>query len=338
MSTTTGELRLHVGANGTPESQIWFLWRGRRMAYSMEPAAFVAQPWVQGASAVRLLGTIENAPLIEALYRSRHAHGKPISIQLGSPVACLHDDERVSASMIFDRMDVLDCLRPSVGGWHELTYRDHISYALAREIYASKGRCSASAARLLTAHPAWPAVSFPATHNETRAALLLALLLDPRWYVDPSRPNRFARLKSAFGLGGGKGLSAALALFQLILDDGLDRAPVAIANKAAKAQTVLDTWAGAERDLEPQDAVRNPRNFFWLIAHQSKRGMKSARGLLRASHAFLRLVSQYWQSEICAVPRPDLFVPEHFFQDSAVVDAWHAHCRECQQKRETYGP
>ena len=325
MTTLADELRLHRTTDPETGSWIWFSRRGQYTAYPLSVAEFIAQDWVQAASTIRLLGSIENAPLILSLYASRRLTGRPVSIQLGNPNHCIWPAERPSVPMVFQRMAALDSLRPSVGGWHEMTKPDYPSYSLSQSVYAARGRVTSLASSLLRHHPAWPAVSFSATANSTRAALLLALMIDPRWYVDPQHPDRAASLKASFGLRESQGQGA----LQAVLDDKLDSLQGTAQTKAARAQIVLDSWAGSQRNLAREDVTYNPRKFLWKISHASSADTHSARGLLRASHVFLRLVSEFWKSEICAIPRSGLFVAEHFFRDADVTREWHLHCSDC---------
>ena len=318
----TDDLRLHREAGSTVGGWIWFSHRGQQTAYPMAPASFVSQEWVHAAPVVRLLGTVENAPLIDALYRARHMQGTPGRIQVGSPWPYDLDAERPDALTIFSRMLLLDHLRPSQGGWHDLTRHDYVSYSLCQSIFEARGRCTGIAEKFLKAHPAWPALSFLPTLDQSRAALMLALLVDPRWYIDPENPDRSARLKSYFGLGCGRGDASPIRLMEAILDQ--KRLSPELTRKAAKIQIVLDTWAGLDRDPDPLGAIgHHPRNFLWRVALEAP---SRAVGLVRACHVFLRFLSEFWVSAVSG-GHPDLFVPELFFRDPAIGEEWHNHRR-----------
>jgi hypothetical protein len=326
LTTETTELRLHQEQSADGFTWIWFSRRGQYTAYPMTPTSFVSQEWVHAAPVVQLLGTAENAPLIEALYRARHLQGTPTKIQVGSPWLCeLEAESRPPITTIFNRMVSLDHLRPSQGGWHNLSRHDYVSYALAHAIYVARGRCTGVADKFLQAHPAWTALSFLPTLNKTRSALLLALLLDPRWYIDPENPDRSARLKSHLGLGPARGPASPRQLIQAVIEDRADDMPTALVAKTAKVRIVLDTWAGMDRETALQGGVDAPCNFLWRIALGSE---QLAVGLLRACHVFLRFLGEVWTSAI-SDGHPDLFVPEHFFRDSAVTQAWREHRNRC---------
>ena len=320
MSTATADdLRLHRETGSTLGAWIWFTQRGQQTAYPMDPTSFVSQDWVHAAPVVQILGTVDNAPLIDALYRARHTQGTPGRIQVGSPWPYDLDAERPDALTIFSRMSLLDRLRPSQGGWHDLTRHDYVSYALCRTVFEARGRCTGVAEKFLKAHPAWPALSFLPTLDQPRSALLLSLMVDPRWYIDPENPDRSARLKSYFGLGSGKGDASPIRLMEAILEKRKPEGP--LATKMAKIQTVLDTWAGMDRDPDPYLIGDEPRNFLWRIALEAP---NRAVGLVRACHVFLRFVAETWTQAV-SDGHPDLFVPAYFFHDPAVAAEWVNH-------------
>ena len=83
---------------------------------------------------------------------------------------------------------------PGWGGvWRLLNLPIAYGYALADAVEAGNAY-----AGLETNHPAWAAVSFPG-ELET-AARFLADVVDPWWYVHPTRPGRWSRLYSFLGL------------------------------------------------------------------------------------------------------------------------------------------
>ena len=317
------EVRLHV-ETGQLGRWIWFARRNVVTAYPLDPISFVSQEWVKDTSLVRLLGTADNAPLIVALYRTQRLCGKPARVQLGSPLVCGAGDGRLSAATIFRHMDQLDYLAPSLGGWHDLTNKDYTSYALADAIYAAKGKFTGAAEKFMEGHPAWPALSFLPTFNKVRGGLLLALLLDPRWYVDPENCNRAARLRSHFGMTADK---RTVRLIQMIMEGRADAAPKEDVQRISMLQVALDTWAG--EDLSPTFPLLagEPANFLWRIAQDNAHGPQGlALGLRRATSVFLRFVCEVWTDAVSVAPCYDpLFHAGYFFQDQAVVAAWRHH-------------
>lgn len=341
-------------------SWIWFSRKGQTQAYPMDPVSFASQPWLQEASTIRILGSPRNVSLIVSLYHVQQQDRLPFRLQLGSPWLVRPENGDLSDVHILQRMGEATHYSPSVGGWRTFTERDYPMYALAKEIFDSRGRCTTKATKFLEAHPAWPALSFIETVDKTRAALLLAMILDPRWHMDPNNPDRAARLKSFCGLGRASGLSATKVV-NLVLGGWTEGVVTKHQSQVAMAQMVIDTWAGEDRDWCLADCL-GPRLFLQRIALRSRRGPDDlAHGVLRASHVFLRYLRDTWldamtQGRQYAVAQeplgrqgtvservrlkpartysPQLFVPSHFFEDGETVREFLNHmARACGSGR-----
>lgn len=358
--TNVNEIKMHVQRRAGDMSTLclWYTKDGECAPYYLPLDQLMDEPWLQQPSRIRLLGAAENAELIEQLYKEKELHSRPWEIHLGSPSLCGLGPSRPLDHIphLFERMDHLTQLPGSVGGFHSMNERELTGYSLARTVWKSRGRVTRLGKKLLHAHPAWSALSFIPQMDETRAALLLSMLVDPRWHVDPMHPSRSARLKEYFGLGESRDGITSVDVVQAVLSQKTDALPIAVQHRAMMARIVLDTWTGGEFDKEPQDLV-DPRDFLWRKAMEF-RGQKGglALGLLRASHWFLRVVSAVWLDNLTppwtavqAVERlgrgdkwrkvvtvrpklppsqsyaPRLFEPEWYFKDSAVITAWRQH-------------
>jgi hypothetical protein len=196
-----------------------------------------------------------------------------------------------------------------MGGWHALTDREYAGYSLTALLNAGPADAH-HVAELLAQHAAWPALSF-ITHLDLQAtAQVLAEIGDPRWFIDPERPDSMSRLRSYFGLppaDGGK-MSARRTLRR----DLLKRA-----------------WA------RPFADIKEPGAFLWRYAkcHHS-----SARAELATSQYFLAYLRHTWLDALCGDAvrayvragspiRHDqgLFIPGHFFKRPADADAYARH-------------
>src|SRR5690606_9579989 len=86
-------------------------------------------------------------------------------------------------------------LPTSLGGWHAFGPADYPTYAMAEALAAGQ-----SPLGLLRRHPVWPLLRFIMHLQPAPTCALLATILDPRWYVDPARPDSLSRLKAYLGL------------------------------------------------------------------------------------------------------------------------------------------
>jgi hypothetical protein len=334
----TGEIRLHTDQDG----RIWVQDRGEEpRAMGTDPDWLVTQWWLQEAVTIRLLAGLYNADLIAALHGSRCVNKKPRRVLLGNPNLLPLEQKRLTT--IFSRMDGWD-MPPSLGGWRELTDTDYVTYALAGVLQKSHGKLNNLAERLLRSHPAWPAVSFLSTTKLEAVCQLICEILDPRWHVDPTKPDARKRIHSRLGLG-----HSGLTNIGYVL--GVETQPD---RGIENARLVLEAWTGG--DLRPPEVI-DASAFLWRIAMKEPSG---AKGLLRASQVFLTFLHDVWLDNLTPMRQyepvtrklgrkapgsvnymrmvkakcysPQLFVPEHFFEQSQEVKAWQQHTERLQQR------
>jgi hypothetical protein len=334
----TGEIRLYTDQDG----RIWGQGRGEEPRdLGTDPDGLVAQSWIQDADKIRLLAGSYNAALITALHSSRCSVKKPRSVLLGNPDLVPDPQKRLSA--IFGRMDGWE-MSPSLGGWRELTDKDYVTYALVGVLQKSSGKLNNLAERLLRAHPAWPAVSFLSDTNLEAVCQLICQILDPRWHVDPAKPDARKRLLSRLGLG-----HSGLTNIEAILEDDDDKA----GPRCDVARLVLDAWTGG--DYVQPEAI-DAHSFLWRIAQ----GQPGAKGLLAASKVFLTFLHDVWLDNLTPMRQyepvtkklgvkrptsvnylrmvkakcysPQLFVPEHFFGSALELKAWRSHTERLRQR------
>jgi hypothetical protein len=152
----------------------------------------------------------------------------------------------------------------------------------------------------------WPALSFVAGIDAASVATLLGLVLDPRWFVDPVRPNRSNRLERFLGLH---------PYYQRAVSEGEQVGGVV----AQRCALVYDCWRCGEETA--YDALPSAQHF--LTRRRSQSGY---RGDLESSKRFLAYLRWTWIAALCVGPQKgQLFVPEHFFDCHDEVEAYNTH-------------
>jgi hypothetical protein len=185
---------------------------------------------------------------------------------------------------------------PSRGGWHEFTEADHASYRIADA--ATHLADAARFSSLLEVHPVWPALSIIPHLNKTALALLIAYLLDPRFYIDPEDPDRSSPLNSFLGLR-----PHCQELAHTEVDDY--ESP-----ELSRCRMVYACWHRCP------ESPRTASSFLWRTY------LKNANciGELNASKQLVSYLCRNWLDAL--YPKPPwgerLFVPEHFFKPGEV--------------------
>ena len=166
---------------------------------------------------VRVLASPVNYNLITKLYTLKEK-GLVESLQLATPA--LMQSNRPESSLLRMRLCTLPA---SLGGFHEATDDDFTIYTMARlaRILRSieikmldcgnhiplklereyKKVCSVMIDTLNT-HPVWQYISFIDSIDPVIAGVVLANIGDPRWFVNPDKPDRLSRMYSWMGLAG----------------------------------------------------------------------------------------------------------------------------------------
>lgn len=195
MIVETSALKLHV-ANG----YVWAL-RGtaQATATSCRLKQVLAGDLVRSDDTVQLVGSVRNAELIVQLY-DRKARGELRSLQLVTPLVCPVAADRKRPLSVLYHMQRF-CKAPSLGGYHEVTAKDIVSYQLLTLIQSKEHKDDVqSITYLLAMHPAWRHLSFVKDLDYIKCATLLAYIRDPRWYVDLCHPDRGSKLEAFLGL------------------------------------------------------------------------------------------------------------------------------------------
>lgn len=220
---------------------------------------------------VRVFGCQANVQLITGIWDAKRTQQQ---LQLATPQVCHDRQELQNPEIALWR--ARQCLRSaSLGGWHTVTDGDIVTYRMA---VAAPG--SASRVALLLQHPVWAALGFLQLWDQPAVADLLADVLDPRWFVDPEKPDRISRLQAFLGQYPGAAKTA---------DAGRRRS------------LVRQAWFA---DGKPDIAA--PGAFLWrrYIEH----------GELKAGRTFVAYLMRAWQAELVQqqskVRVDSLFCPE----------------------------
>jgi hypothetical protein len=276
-----------------PQGLVW--WGDARDAAEstcMGAEEFAASGLPMEAGAVRLLGTVANAPLIEALGR----HHPDLRVYLGSPLKAPLDGRH-------DPECVLSRLRNDTGGWHRLNEAAWQAYRVTARVAACG--VDAEAVELFKAHPAYAAASFVPGHDVVAACRLAAAVVDPRWFTDPRRPDRVSRVATFLGVNP----SNAQARYE---GTGGGR-------HAARFSDVLGAWY--DRPGLPVKPT-GPSAFLWRVHAAAGGGPK---GLLKASRCYLRFLVSVW-SDRTHGRGEGLFDADLFFsRDVGAADAYRQH-------------
>ena len=279
-----------------PDGTVWYA-QGSRLprASGLRPEELVERV---GREHCRVSGTRENASLLLALFQARR-NGLLSGLEVCSPLCCEPADTRRDPEVFLHRMRSFD-VPSSLGGWHEFTNQDAISYLLATYI-DRRGGAGPVELQLLLAHAAWPALSFVHCLGRTAACNLLAEVLDPRWYIDLGDPDRTAKLEQYLGLN----------------PVSMDQSTV----KRRRRDLVLACWRGDQ--VPGRHDVALPGQFLWRYWYAKGGGPKADLSTCKLFVAYLRSA---WADAVCASPHAGhLFVPRHFFAtpEDAVAYRYH---------------
>lgn len=295
-------LRLYTA----PDGEVWCgCCRIGAMKTGIGPAEFVNGQLLRDAEEVRLLGVPENAPLITKMFERRTKSPKLLTarIYIGSPGVCFRRDKFDDPRFVLRQMWQPPCQARVCGCWHELTERDYTSYYMLCALRESGGRVSDVVRNIASYHPAWPAITFPATANTDVACELLCAILDPRWYNHVDHPGRATRLFNFAGL----------------IPANFEQQPLSTCGRhLVLSGMVLRAWSGSGDDGSD---LNEPRNFLWRIYRHHGGG---GRGLLRASKCYLQLVRLVWLQEL-ASGNQEVFAPKIFFKHACEAEAFEAH-------------
>lgn len=242
---------------------------------------------------VRVLGAQHNASLVCALLEL----GPPnLTIQLASPRAC------PTRRMLIEPLAALHFMRlwrasRAAGGWRAATRADLLVYKLAARygdapVARLRGTARRTAVELLAEHPVWPALTFMPSIEFDLLAQVVGRLRDPRWYIDPRKPDRCSALMAYAGLE-----------------------PKRVSAPTDLTRALLMSWASSPADPE------HPGAFVWRTYAHAGGG---DRGWLRATQRLLLYLRLTWLAATDVTGQWQ-FVPELFFKTEFEIEAFQQH-------------
>lgn len=176
----------------------------------------------------------------------------------------------------------------SIGGWHDVGEHDYVTFSLINSL--QKHGYNDNAFRFLKDHPIFYPISYIPHISHQNLAWLLSLIIDPRWYINPEKPDKCSRLESYLGLNPKTQRCVSG-------DDCMDRL-------SARCNLVLSTW----KNGSPEFGL--PNNFLWRIwKHHGQDYMAD----LRTSQNFIAFLRLLWLNELRQSLTESLFIPSYFF-------------------------
>lgn len=306
MSKTDKTLRLHTDTHGV----VWYgdarhvaKSTGRRVAEYIGDAAVLAA--LGDVKSIRLLGTRHNALLISGL---RTKLGAEAPIIVASPQICKTKQARRDPANVLHALWQPEASSRLPGSWHALGDYDLATYAMWVELETH----SAVTSRLLTlaqCHPAWKAISFIPDYGPEAGCRMLMHILDPRWFLHPSKPHRFSRLHNYLGLTPRN----ARCLLR-------DKEPCKNYERAVAA---FSTWytINAAQQYTAGEAT-DPEHFLWRIFRKQQ---SDVHGIVAATKRLVDLVAFVWLDAVTVAQADRLFNPAMFFHNMRECDAFQRH-------------
>jgi hypothetical protein len=256
------------------------------------------------AKRVHVLGSDRNSAAVMNLHDARVRGTIPgdTEIVLVSPNAGgpdLSDAKRAHFCMWYarrtDRTDVR---------YVQLTPAEYSAAAVCSSMRESQWQITDKLRALVRYHPAWPAMSFVETLNLGPACAILSIVVDPRWFTLPFRPNRITPLQTVFGLN--------LANVSALLHDTKSQRP-----DQEACSLLVSAWLPANGDI----SSTGPRRFLDRIALDAE---TTEKGVLNASKVFLRFVREVWMQSVSGHDK--MFDPKVFFKREDEWQAYEEHC------------
>lgn len=313
-------LKLYVSL----DDEIWYL-AGSGLptpsGYSYEE--FCKRPrFVNANTHIRLIGNSRNAKLICKFFKLREAGGVA-SLSVCSPqVEKIHLDEYSPEKVLINMRKWI--YPSSIGGFHSVGIDDFIVYSLSeslKNVKTLEDEMSEMLA-LFKAHPLYAILKFIPFLNAQACALLTSVIIDPRWYVDMSSPNKLANLYEYLGIA-----SVKTPVYTVDMAD-----PDFQCAKLEKRNLVLRAWRNdinVEKDFSSNFLIKTyskVRETF--LPGKSEQGEISFdEADLATSQKFVAFVHGMWLDWLYKMPNPwneRLFVPEHFFSSDKEIARFKA--------------
>ena len=320
ITTDRASLKLHI-----EHGMIWYLvGDGLPRASYKTVETFLDSDVLAAAESVRVVGSADNALLILAL-AARQKAGQLAAVEVVTPLVCATAAERADPAMVLYRMRQF-VRAPSLGGYHQVTDTDIAMYQLV--VSMQQEGWTPETQKALMAHPVWYPLRFIPALNPQQCALLLAEIVDPRWYIDVYCPDRGAKLEAYLGLDPKTQAGVTIRRAKKTRRHKICSTVLACWKRPHLYDNVVDRFelAGPRPFANSNEAGLRPGDFPWRVwgyvrgvgpgSRQPGRGGVLAD--LRASQrfvAFLRLVwlQEMYRDAVLPEQGAPLFRPDQFF-------------------------
>jgi len=291
MRSTMTIARIHL-----QDGELWF---GRDIQCArklrLDVAGFAKSDKLDDVTDVYIVGFQQNSPLIATLYE--RYRNSAVRLWLGTPMPFLMSNLSQAAE-ILDNLGPLQSLPASLGGWHLC---DDVDFHTARLRCALMEYSDLQwTSDLMFSHPLYRPLSFIESVDVDSLARLIAIIGDPRWFVDTQKPNRLNKLKAFLGL---KFVHVEKSRANADVADLVDSS-----RGLQRCWYAVRSWTSG-RSLEETDTL-SPGNFLWHKAlHLEERPHM---GVYKSTRSFVSFLVGVW---LDMVSREELFVPRYFFEN-----------------------
>lgn len=297
--------KLHTAKNG----EIWYskgIAAPKNSAQSVD--TFLLSPTANGLGLTfRVLGVADNAELITSLYL-RYNKGEVRSLQVAGPNMLSHPSVLNNPFMTMTQLRSIVATGPC-GGWHHVSVYDYPTYALVARSRRKQATFDATAETYLHLHPAFRALSFIPTLVEEQVAVVLASIIDPRWYLASCSVDAVKKIGLYCGLTPKTQQKVS------------DKKKFISRGRELRCSAVLNSWKSVDPSKLDMEA---PENFLYRAWRHHGGGWL---GDLRASQIFLRYLVDNWFAGLDkrTGTKDGLFIPSRFFRTTSEQNAFAKH-------------
>lgn len=239
----------------------------------------------------RIIGIPENFEAVLKLYELITFNKLNASLHVGCPSICC--DYQANVGEFIDCFGDISPYESTYNYWQLVTPDSYNSFRLAR--YFNGVEVGVLSDPLYERHCLSKYFKFLGMDSRLAGARFICNVLDPRWYVNASRPERMSRVESKFGLKAND--------FRSISQSGL------LTSKLDKGKNCL-TLYGLLRELSDSSILYRECNF-----SNSRLKMEHSLGELKW---LLHFLFRVWLQELGI----GQFIPEKFFKHASSIQAY----------------
>lgn len=261
--------------------------------------------FVKSRSKFRIIGNKQNIKLINKLFVKKclgHIH----SIEICSPNIIKDSSKLDPEQLIF----ILKSIKrnPSIGRWHPLSPFEYPVYLMVEKISNKQAQNNKVIKYLVKFHPAWKEINFMSPININSLINIIYYIIEPRWFINPRKPNSFSKFEQYFGLR------------SYNVDFVYNTIKETNSNENKRLHDIVNVWY--PNLIDDFDYDNNPSCFLYRIF---KFYGVSAIGKLKTSRYALKYIILNWLDKINYLnygKRGLYFVPEHFFYKNEEIQAY----------------